>query len=180
MNPCTSHPAYSLSRGAPSPLGYFSIQYRLVWRRVWDSNPGNLSVCRFSRAVPSTARPTLRIVVRRFAGETSQRVEHSTTVRTLCQARIWDLYRNLQETFCQCGAKNVRQNSRTFFAESRETAPYPVFGGCGKTVSPGMQQRRNPRRTAAGKAYGVSLRRSTLIYALLTVKSATFASTVSV
>ena len=31
------------------------------WRRVWDLNPGNLSVCRFSRAVPSTTRPTLHI-----------------------------------------------------------------------------------------------------------------------
>ena len=31
-----------------------------AWRRVWDSNPRNLSVRRFSRPLPSTARPTLR------------------------------------------------------------------------------------------------------------------------
>ena len=25
MNPCAGYPTYSLSRGAPSPLGYFSM-----------------------------------------------------------------------------------------------------------------------------------------------------------
>ena len=60
LNPCAGHPTYSLSRGAPSPLGYFSGSMAF-WRRVWDLNPGNLSVCRFSRAVPSTTRPTLHI-----------------------------------------------------------------------------------------------------------------------
>lgn len=34
---------------------------QMTWRRVWDLNPGNLTVCRFSRAVPSTTRPTLHI-----------------------------------------------------------------------------------------------------------------------
>ena len=42
MNPRAGHPTYSLSRGAPSPLGYFSvysIEVETMWRREWDSNP---------------------------------------------------------------------------------------------------------------------------------------------
>ena len=56
--------SYSLSRGAPSASwvlpqvdgNFFN------WRREWDSNPRMLSHRRFSRPVPSTARPSLRIM----------------------------------------------------------------------------------------------------------------------
>ena len=44
LNPRASHPTYSLSRGAPSPLGYFSVwifnfAIEKCWRRGRDSNP---------------------------------------------------------------------------------------------------------------------------------------------
>ncbi len=45
LNPRGTFAPYSLSRGAPSPLGYFSVvvnrleQQRMLWRRGWDSNP---------------------------------------------------------------------------------------------------------------------------------------------
>ena len=45
LNPRDTFAPYSLSRGAPSPLGYFSS----LWRRGWDSNPRALSDKRFSR-----------------------------------------------------------------------------------------------------------------------------------
>ena len=62
LNPCAGYPTYSLSRGAPSPLGYFCmVKLNLtiynqvvkpvinVWRREWDSNPRCLATRRFSR-----------------------------------------------------------------------------------------------------------------------------------
>ena len=77
LNPRDTFAPYSLSRGAPSPLGYFSISIHAVfhvasvifqgdtddssggnlirpchqnkWRRGWDSNPRALSDKRFSR-----------------------------------------------------------------------------------------------------------------------------------
>ena len=66
MNPRASCPTYTLSRGASSPLEYFSkvkmfFKYSLfgavrfpsaphrVWRREWDSNPRGLAPKRFSR-----------------------------------------------------------------------------------------------------------------------------------
>ena len=59
MNPRDTFAPYSLSRGAPSPLGYFSKinpytflplrPYQDDWRRGWDSNPRALSDKRFSR-----------------------------------------------------------------------------------------------------------------------------------
>ena len=39
LNPGTVLPVYSLSRGAPSPLGYFSKAECSEWRRERDSNP---------------------------------------------------------------------------------------------------------------------------------------------
>ena len=39
LNPRAGFPTYSLSRGAPSPLGYFCK----IWRREWDSNPRSLA-----------------------------------------------------------------------------------------------------------------------------------------
>ena len=47
LNPRAGFPTYSLSRGAPSPLGYFRMlnlkkynaNYQKNWRRGWDSNP---------------------------------------------------------------------------------------------------------------------------------------------
>ena len=63
LNPRDTFAPYSLSRGAPSPLGYFSIVFSCLhhrkWRREWDSNPRMLAHRRFSRPVPSTARPSL-------------------------------------------------------------------------------------------------------------------------
>jgi hypothetical protein len=45
------------SWGEHSPIsGHFSRR----WRRGWDSNPRDLATLRFSRALPSTARPPLR------------------------------------------------------------------------------------------------------------------------
>ena len=57
MNPRASYPTYTLSRGASSPLEYFSKgdYYKIFvqrnasndlffWRRGWDSNPRYLSV----------------------------------------------------------------------------------------------------------------------------------------
>ena len=52
LNPRDTFAPYSLSRGAPSPLGYFSkgcCLYKKMWRRGWDSNPRALSDKRFSR-----------------------------------------------------------------------------------------------------------------------------------
>ena len=62
LNPRAGYPTYSLSRGAPSPLGYFCmVKLNLtiynqvvkpvinVWRREWDSNPRCLATRRFSR-----------------------------------------------------------------------------------------------------------------------------------
>ena len=67
MNPRASCPTYTLSRGASSPLEYFSkvkmffvIIFSIrggfrssalnrVWRREWDSNPRGLAPKRFSR-----------------------------------------------------------------------------------------------------------------------------------
>ena len=46
MNPRGSFPPYALSRGASSPLEYFSmitIRYNIKWRRGWDSNPRSLA-----------------------------------------------------------------------------------------------------------------------------------------
>ena len=56
LNPRAGFPTYSLSRGAPSPLGYFRILSSkggtavkcsapciIRWRRGWDSNPRFLS-----------------------------------------------------------------------------------------------------------------------------------------
>ena len=50
LNPRAGFPTYSLSRGAPSPLGYFSNgcmvppqQAKGCWRRGWDSNPRSLA-----------------------------------------------------------------------------------------------------------------------------------------
>ena len=44
LNPRDPFEPYSLSRGAPSPLGYFSSNGEcdirgICWRRGWDSNP---------------------------------------------------------------------------------------------------------------------------------------------
>ena len=51
LNPCAGYPTYSLSRGAPSPLGYFSmvnlfknIILSFFWRRGRDSNSWYLSI----------------------------------------------------------------------------------------------------------------------------------------
>ena len=60
LNPRDAFTPYSLSRGAPSPLGYFSVCIKLKvsqtakskWRREWDSNPRMLAHRRFSRPVP--------------------------------------------------------------------------------------------------------------------------------
>ena len=52
LNPRDTFAPYSLSRGAPSPLGYFSkgcCLSKKMWRRGWDSNPRALSDKRFSR-----------------------------------------------------------------------------------------------------------------------------------
>ena len=67
LNPRASCPTYTLSRGASSPLEYFSkvkINFAIkiscgaesfpfrplrVWRREWDSNPRGLAPKRFSR-----------------------------------------------------------------------------------------------------------------------------------
>ncbi len=67
LNPRASCPTYTLSRGASSPLEYFSkvkmfLKYSFsgrivtklsalskVWRREWDSNPRGLAPKRFSR-----------------------------------------------------------------------------------------------------------------------------------
>ena len=38
MNPCASLPTYSLSRGAPSPLGYISIACIHLYRSFWDGS----------------------------------------------------------------------------------------------------------------------------------------------
>ena len=47
LNPRAGFPTYSLSRGAPSPLGYFSngsvVSSQGCWRRGWDSNPRSLA-----------------------------------------------------------------------------------------------------------------------------------------
>ena len=50
LNPRAGYPTYSLSRGAPSPLGYFSMvkyieKYTLIyiWRRGRDSNSWSLA-----------------------------------------------------------------------------------------------------------------------------------------
>ena len=52
LNPRTGYPTYSLSRGAPSPLGYFSMcelykTYEIMecarWRRRRDSNSWSLA-----------------------------------------------------------------------------------------------------------------------------------------
>ena len=54
MNPCAGFPTYSLSRGAPSPLGYFSMVNSIKnylasdsgiykWRRGRDSNSWSLA-----------------------------------------------------------------------------------------------------------------------------------------
>ena len=59
------YPAYSLSRGAPSAT-WVLPQVWTYWRREWDSNPRMLSHRRFSRPVPSTARPSLRIMSSRL------------------------------------------------------------------------------------------------------------------
>jgi hypothetical protein len=32
------------------------------WRMGWDSNPREVALCRFSRPVPSTARPPIRLL----------------------------------------------------------------------------------------------------------------------
>ena len=49
------------------PLGYFRRSMeKFSWRREWDSNPRMLSHRRFSRPVPSTARPSLRIMSSRL------------------------------------------------------------------------------------------------------------------
>ncbi len=40
LNPRAGHPTYTLSRGASSPLEYFSmVNLKLSWRRERDSNP---------------------------------------------------------------------------------------------------------------------------------------------
>ena len=66
LNPRAGYPTYSLSRGAPSPLGYFCMvkfilchicrlyssgnrPVKIIWRREWDSNPRCLATRRFSR-----------------------------------------------------------------------------------------------------------------------------------
>ncbi len=52
LNPRDRFQPYSLSRGAPSPLGYFStvnIKNIKKWRRGWDSNPRAREGKRFSR-----------------------------------------------------------------------------------------------------------------------------------
>ena len=43
LNPCAGYPTYSLSRGASSPLEYFSRWLELSWRRGRDSNSWFLS-----------------------------------------------------------------------------------------------------------------------------------------
>ena len=60
--------SYSLSRGAPSASWVLpQVDGKFSWRREWDSNPRMLSHRRFSRPVPSTARPSLRVVSPRLS-----------------------------------------------------------------------------------------------------------------
>ena len=71
--------SYSLSRGAPSASWVLpQVDGKCSWRREWDSNPRMLSHRRFSRPVPSTARPSLRIMSSRL---TLKRKSNVTTPR---------------------------------------------------------------------------------------------------
>ena len=65
LNPGCDYSHYSLSRGAPSATWVLPQMSKFfsrcsIWRREWDSNPRMLSHRRFSRPVPSTARPHFR------------------------------------------------------------------------------------------------------------------------
>ena len=89
LNPCAGHPTYSLSRGAPSPLGYFCKYINFfkktnltnihlsgfIWRRGWDSNPCAFWANGFQDRLVMTTSIPLRVFV----------PKHINTSRHVCQ-----------------------------------------------------------------------------------------------
>ena len=90
-----STPTTPLAGEPLRPLGYFSKPNVFAlctvgnWRREWDSNPRMLSHRRFSRPVPSTARPSLLI----RASAQAPAPEYITINIAPCQSISFDLVR---------------------------------------------------------------------------------------
>ena len=61
-----------------------------AWRRGWDSNPRELSLWRFSRPLPSTARPPLRAepFLAKILGRENRRRQNHSPKNTDAQTRL--------------------------------------------------------------------------------------------